>query len=1004
MKKKFIYRSLGLFLAAVMAVTTLPADTVAARAGQTETTHPLSQETNTAITTSGNIIPEKTILEKTIPENIISENAFPENTVSQNTVESETAEKTYNLDYLMTMDWENMEDTQVDEALSCADITDVGFFLNSLTEEDLDKLKTRAFMRGKKIVVQNYVKDSDIEEEFRLGETGEYDFIEYCLGKYRQSFSKARSTEFARKKGAFVFGLYRDGSDDRYTFTQANITLSSTSYANAQTLTVEYTGNAGCLTLGNTLKTSASNAGNYVLLKTDYTYQHGGMKGYRIKNIATPDVINSATRITHTGHDGSTDYISGNLTINLAFDANIGTTSTDSSDIHKQEFKFNFYKNSYTVAYNGNGSTGGYIEQQTIAYGDSTQTVKTNGFTRAYTVTYNGNGGTPAVGSQTAVYTFKGWGKDTTARVTTSVGTQISNWADVHGKVITLYAIWTPSSVRLPAATRTGYQFNGWSVGAADTAYTPSGNVTTVAKWKANTYKIALNANGGSPCSAISASYDENVTLPTPTRAGYTFNGWIGEGGTYKGVVKNLTATNGATVNLTAGWTADTETRYTIRRWRQPAESVTDPAKYELFNDNEKYGVKGTEILYGTTDSMIHIPAATVEGYVTPDAQTVVIKGDGSTVVNFYYQLKPPVTPDSGMNQSQIDEIAKRLAAGLSFSLDVNGATYEVMQNEDGTLGIKFSSTNESKVTIPDMVTIGNKVYRITEIYEEAFKGNTTLKEVELSANISEIGNSAFEGCSSLKKVTLHEGVAKIGTKAFYNCTALTGIKTPSTLQTIGNYAFMNCKNLKKVTLNNGLITIGGKAFYNCQSLTKMKFPKSLLKIGNYGFGKCTKLKTATFASGSLLLSLGTGAFYQCGTLSKITLPSKLSSIPAKAFYNCKKLKSVYIGKSVTKVGTNAFQNCYKLSKVKGGAGITTIGTYAFRNCKALTGITLQSKLQTIGKAAFYNCVKLKKVTIKSKALTAVGTKAFKKCKKGIKFAIPKAKKSAYQKLFKGKY
>lgn len=369
-----------------------------------------------------------------------------------------------------------------------------------------------------------------------------------------------------------------------------------------------------------------------------------------------------------------------------------------------------------------------------------------------------------------------------------------------------------------------------------------------------------------------------------------------------------------------------------------------------------------------------------------PQLQVVTITQEGMVFKYNYACVKG--TPDGGsgsagsdLTDEAINEIAKKLAAGLSFKMDIDGVNYEIVQNPDGTLAIKFAATTDTKVVIPDVIKIGDKIYRITEVNEKAFKDNTTIREVVISQNVSKIGNSAFEGCTSLEKVTLKEGLVTIGDKAFKGCSSLTSITMPATVQKIGNYAFENCTKLKTVKLNEGLLTIGKKAFYNCKSLKKVKIPKSVLKIGSYAFAKCAALTSITFATDSQLMSMGTGVLSNDKKLTKIKLPGKLTAVPSKAFKNDTKLASVTIGKSVTKIGAEAFNGCKKIKKV-----------------------TIQAKVQTIGEKAFYNCKSLKTVSIKSKALTSVGEKAFKKCKKGLKIVVPGKKTAAYKKLLNGKY
>lgn len=88
----------------------------------------------------------------------------------------------------------------------------------------------------------------------------------------------------------------------------------------------------------------------------------------------------------------------------------------------------------------------------------------------------------------------------------------------------------------LPTPSRTGYTFQGWYTaksGGSKIATTSvvTKNVTYYAHWKAKTYTVKFNVNGGKKLAASKAS--KKVTyaskygaLPTPTRTKYTFKGW----------------------------------------------------------------------------------------------------------------------------------------------------------------------------------------------------------------------------------------------------------------------------------------------------------------------------------------------------------------------------------------------------------------------------------------------------------------------------------------------
>ena len=136
-------------------------------------------------------------------------------------------------------------------------------------------------------------------------------------------------------------------------------------------------------------------------------------------------------------------------------------------------------------------------------------------------------------------------------------------------------------SISLPTPTRTGYTFSGWKVTEkADVSnwtlndvYTgtsiPSGkygNVTLTAQWTVNTYTITYKYNNGAADTTAKYTIEQSITLPSPTKTGYTFAGWkvTTAGGNWKttdSVYKGTVAAGKyGNVTLTAQWVANTYT------------------------------------------------------------------------------------------------------------------------------------------------------------------------------------------------------------------------------------------------------------------------------------------------------------------------------------------------------------------------------------------------------------------------------------------------------------
>ena len=124
-----------------------------------------------------------------------------------------------------------------------------------------------------------------------------------------------------------------------------------------------------------------------------------------------------------------------------------------------------------------------------------------------------------------------------------------------HGDEITAQEITNGGKATTPTApTATGYTFGGWYKDAnCNTVWNfntdvVTANTTLYAKWTPTTYKITYHLNGGE--GAANSTYtieSDNITLPTPTRIGYTFVGWY----------ENAEFTGNAVSQITKGSTGD---------------------------------------------------------------------------------------------------------------------------------------------------------------------------------------------------------------------------------------------------------------------------------------------------------------------------------------------------------------------------------------------------------------------------------------------------------------
>ena len=177
---------------------------------------------------------------------------------------------------------------------------------------------------------------------------------------------------------------------------------------------------------------------------------------------------------------------------------------------------------------------------------------------------------------------------------------------------------------QLPTPVRTGYIFLGWTgegiTEPQKTIEIPQGSTgdrTYTANWQVIEYTIITLLEGGNEGSSQVYFYtvEQTVTLPTPTRTGYTFLGWTGEGITTP--QPNVTIPKGSTGDKTY-----------IENWKLTEYNIT----------MDLNGGSGQEkVVYTMTDEDFELPTPTRNGYefvgwtgediTTPQTSVIIPKG-----------------------------------------------------------------------------------------------------------------------------------------------------------------------------------------------------------------------------------------------------------------------------------------------------------------------------------------------------------------------------------------
>ena len=290
------------------------------------------------------------------------------------------------------------------------------------------------------------------------------------------------------------------------------------------------------------------------------------------------------------------------------------------------------------------------------------------------------------------------------------------------------------STATFKATASTGYEFVGWfdaaSGGTAvstSTTYTYKYDIsyadkTVYARFKANSYTITFNANGGSETmSNQSHTYgvSKALTANAFTRTGYTFEGWNtkadGTGTSYtdKQSVSNLSSTNDATVTLYAQWTPET---YTI-----------------IYNLDGGTNHADNPVEYNIETSTITLQDPTKDGYnflgwygdAEFSTKVTQIQTGSTGDKTFYAKWEQNAQPSITITNTQEERIVKnnsKITIKFSYHNIPDNCYYRVRRIKDNAY---FNDIEDNPKTT---ITGSNGTATFTSHAEAAILGNATFE------------------------------------------------------------------------------------------------------------------------------------------------------------------------------------------------------------------------------------------------------------------------------------
>ena len=159
----------------------------------------------------------------------------------------------------------------------------------------------------------------------------------------------------------------------------------------------------------------------------------------------------------------------------------------------------------------------------------------------------------------------------------------------------------------------------------------------------------------------------------------------------------------------------------------------------------------------------------------------------------------------------------------------------------------------------------------------------------------------------------------------------------------------------------NGTSTTSRVVVFNAAVLYDYTVTNGTVTITKYnGFDDVVSIPSTISVSGVSLpvASIGSNAFYNCTSMTSVTIPSGVYNLGDYAFAACMNLTHVIIPESVTNIGARAFNNCSSLATVTIPDRVARIGNNAFRDCNNLTAVCFSGDAPKLGSTVFYGDAK----------------------------------------------
>lgn len=275
-------------------------------------------------------------------------------------------------------------------------------------------------------------------------------------------------------------------------------------------------------------------------------------------------------------------------------------------------------------------------------------------------------------------------------------------------------------------------------------------------------------------------------------------------------------------------------------------------------------------------------------------------------------------------------------------AITIEGVTWELTEENNGMFTIWEEETQQGSYIFTPVLPAGYVLSDTAELPEiNVLIGLAEPKELNLMATYMPltIKNSDFTYDNGTLTILTNDGTTKWREEPTIDKADVTNVVIGSSVTVIGSDAFMKCSSLQNVDFSNctQLTTIDMQAFWECTSLSSLSLPDSVVKISQNAFRDCENLVLNKLPDNLHIIEIQ--AFMNCTSLVLNKLPDSLTKIHSRAFSGCSGLRSLDLSgcDKLDDMFSDIFENCMNLISLKMPRKAPGIVTATFDSLPNLT-------------------------------------------------------------------